>query len=104
MTSGPGEQPDELLDEDAPAGTPVQDQVAKQAADVWCAHGVRWQASQVGYVADDAGGHAHYGHDVPAQEPGAIPCQPTYASHAAWERLTPARRVYEAIAEEEERR
>lgn len=100
MTSGAGEQPDELLDEAAPAGTPVQDQVAKQAAPVWCSHGVRWQPSTIGYVADDAGGHAHYGHDDPAQEPGAIPCQPVYASPEVWQRTAAARQIQEELDDE----
>lgn len=87
------EQPDELLDDDAPPGTPVQEQVARHAADVWCVHGVRWQATDAGYVADDALNSKHLGHDDPAQDAGAIPCQPTYASLEVWERTALARKL-----------
>mgnify|MGYP003576656663 CR=1 FL=1 len=89
--NGAEDQPEELLDPDAPPGTPVQHQVADSAAPVWCSHGVRWEATKGGRVADDAMLSKHRGHDVPAQDVGAIPCQPTYASYQAWRVLSVAR-------------
>jgi len=89
----PHEPPPELAEPDAPPGTPVAEQVAENAAPVWCAHGVRWQQTGDGWWADDAPLPEHLGHDVPAQHPGAIPCQPTYASREAWEALAPAREL-----------
>jgi hypothetical protein len=97
------EQPEEMLDPDAPAGTPVQRQVARNAAPVWCAHGVRWSPTDVGYVADDALNSVHHGHDVPALEVGAIPCGPTYASREAWERLTLARETQRVLEQDKDR-
>ena len=55
------------------------------------AHGVRWQHTDVGYVADDAMVGPHVGHRESAMEVGAIPCQPTYASHEVWRRTALAR-------------
>ena len=97
---GPGEQPGEVLDQDTPPGTPVAEQVAEQAAPVWCAHGVRWSPTADGWVADDAPQPEHVGHDRPCQEVGAIPCQPTYASLAVWQATAQARQV-QAVLEEE---
>jgi hypothetical protein len=99
MEARMSEQPEEMLEPNAPAGTPVQEQVAKNAGDVWCAHGVRWTFADVGYVADDALNSEHLGHNDPAMEAGAIPCQPTYASYKAWEILAPVREI-EDIQEE----
>jgi hypothetical protein len=88
MTS---ELPEEMLDPDAPPGAPPQMQ--SRAAPVWCAHGVRWVHTEVGYVADDAMAGPHVGHRDPAQDVGSIPCQPTYASLETWQRLMSAREV-----------
>lgn len=96
----PAEQPEELLDPSAPPGTPVQEQVARTAADVWCEHGVRWTATDVGYVAEDALNSDRLGHDQPAMDVGAIPCQPTYASEEAWRVLAPAREAQRILDEE----
>lgn len=86
-----GELPEELVDPDAPAGTPSQQHIAANAAPVWCAHGVRWQPVKVGWVADDALSSEHRGHDHPAVDVGSIPCQPTYASEKMWWFLRAAR-------------
>jgi hypothetical protein len=85
------ELPNEMLDPDAPPGAPPQTQA--KAAPVWCAHGVRWQHTDVGYVADDATAGPHVGHQETAVESGAIPCQPTYASHQSWKITAPAREI-----------
>ncbi|GAA5130155.1 hypothetical protein [Pseudonocardia adelaidensis] len=81
----PHEPPPALAHDEAPPGTPVAETVAATAAPVWCAHGVRWDATPGGWIAADAGGHQHIGHDEIAQHAGAIPCQPTYASRKVWE-------------------
>ena len=83
------EVPDEMLDPDAPPGSaPV---LRSRAAPVWCVHGIRWQHTDVGYVADDAMVGPHVGHRESAMDVGAIPCQPTYASYEVWRRTAPAR-------------
>ena|ERR1700754_2914728 len=85
------ELPEEMMDPDAPPGTPTQEQ--SRAAPVWCAHGVRWANTDSGYVADDALAGPHLGHNDPARDAGAIPCQPTYASLESWRALMAAREV-----------
>jgi hypothetical protein len=85
------ELPEEMLDPDAPAGTPPM--LRSRALPVWCAHGVRWQQVDVGYVADDAMVGPHVGHRDPALDVGAIPCQPTYASYEVWRVTALARAV-----------
>ncbi|TWF74542.1 hypothetical protein FHX44_11423 [Pseudonocardia hierapolitana] len=74
--------PDELTDPDAPPGSAPM--LRYRSAPVWCVHGVRWQRSDIGYVADDAMAGPHIGHRDPALDVGAIPCQPTYASYQGW--------------------
>jgi len=71
------ELPEEMLDPDAPPGTPRAEQ--SKAAPVYCRHGVRWSHQPKGYVADDAPDPTHPGHTIPARDVGAIPqtCQPT---------------------------
>jgi hypothetical protein len=83
--------PDELSDPDAPPGTAPM--LRYRTAPVWCVHGVRWQRSDVGYVADDAMAGPHVGHREPAVDVGAIPCQPTYASYEVWQVTALARAV-----------
>ncbi|WP_232665977.1 hypothetical protein [Pseudonocardia sp. TRM90224] len=60
----------------APTGTPPAHR--SRAADVWCAHGIRWTHEDEGYLpqTEDA---QHP--PVPCREVGAIPeaCQPTTA-------------------------
>jgi hypothetical protein len=85
------ELPDEMLDQDAPPGAPPQMQA--KAAPIWCAHGVRWMHTEIGYVADDAMAGPHVGHRDPAVAVGAIPCQPTYASYRSWQVTAPAREI-----------
>jgi hypothetical protein len=83
--------PDELSDPDAPPGSPPM--VRSLAAPVWCVHGVRWEVTDVGYVADDAMAGPHAGHRDPALDVGSIPCQPTYASYEVWRVTALARAV-----------
>jgi hypothetical protein len=87
------ELPGEMRDPDAPPGVPPSFQ--SRAAPVWCVHGVRWQHTDVGYIADDAMAGPHVGHRDPVLDVGSIPCQPTYASFEVW-RVTAAARAVEA--------
>lgn len=68
------ELPPEMLDPDAPPGTPIAEQ--STAAPVWCAHGLRWTHLPEGYRCDDP---TH--HELPCVDAGAIPrpCQPVTA-------------------------
>ena len=86
-----GDVPDEMRDHDAPPGSPPV--LRTRAAPVWCVHGVRWQLTDIGYLADDAMAGPHVGHRDAAADVGAIPCQPTYASYEVWHRTALAREV-----------
>jgi hypothetical protein len=87
------ELPGEMRDPYAPPG--VAPAFQSRAAPVWCVHGVRWQHTDVGYIADDAMAGPHVGHRDPVLDVGSIPCQPTYASWEVW-RVTATARAVEA--------
>ncbi|MFC4948779.1 hypothetical protein [Pseudonocardia sp. GCM10023141] len=64
----------------APRGTPPASR--SRAADLWCAHGIRWTHDDTGYLptVEDTQHPA-----VPCREAGALPeeCQPTTAHDPA---------------------